>query len=100
MKLPLLSSEAPADATLIVKLTVALRERAHTLSDIIAAPTVLHQSTIAKSLVNGQVVNTITEQGDSWSRVLARLDILLKLGDQLAEVSMFYPTLKPRQMTS
>ena len=90
----LFSGGVKVDASLTLKLTVISLERAEEFAQIAASASTVpvtqdeSPTTITtEPLVDHSAVVAIVKQGEAWEVLLARLDLLMKLGEKLAEVS-------------
>lgn len=87
MKMVLSSDGAITELTLTVKLIVFLRQSTQVVSEL-TAPIALNDSTARESLIEYSAVAAVAKQGEAWGVLLARLESVVNLGDQLAEVSI------------
>lgn len=83
----MLSNGVPNGVMLTLKLAISRRESAQVTSGVTASASVADDPKAVQPSIDYSSVEAIAKQGESWNALLARLDIMVNLGDQLAEVS-------------
>lgn len=84
IKLNLSLDEVPTGATLTLKLSVTPLEGKQVIAEVIPAPS---SPKIGEPPIDRLLEEVLGNNAESWTILLKRLDLMVRLGDQLAEVS-------------
>lgn len=90
MILPLLYNGSDIGITLTTKLAVTRRETANEIAQSVGLHTTQQATLLTEAespLLNHSLVEEISKRAGSWDVLLGRLEVVVNLGDQLAEVS-------------
>lgn len=89
-KLALLSYGSEIGIVLTIKLLVTCHETADEIAHSLGLPTTQKPSLLTEGerpLLDRSLAEHISKQAGSWDLLLGRLEVVVNLGDQLAEVS-------------